>query len=129
VAAVAERGRADLEALERLEEAEDVALLVALSDRFSFAPVLVDDSPTVQSRRSRTRVRQRRASGLRTRLRMPHLHMPRVHMPTLRRRPRVRRYAIDPTLLEGPRRVPVEVLDLTPSVAVDLRLRAHARAR
>jgi hypothetical protein len=140
VTAVADGGRAELDLLDPYGDVEDVALRVAFSDTFSFAPILVDDAPTVSSRRARprARVRRRRSSRLRMphlrlprlripRLHLPRVHMPRMHMPSFRRRPRVRRYPIDPIFLEGPRRVPVEVLDLTPSVAADLRLSARAR--
>jgi hypothetical protein len=110
---------------DELDAVEDVALLVALSDASAFAPVLVDDEALAVRRRSRhPRKRSPRVRMPRVRLRM---RLPAVRLPRPRRRMRARRYAVQPIMLEGTRRVPVEVLDLTPSSSVDLRLHAPER--
>jgi hypothetical protein len=93
-----------------LDDVEDVALLVALSETFSFEPLrLVEDAPAHRRRLPRVRL---------PRLRLPHLRLPHVGLPHLRlprlRLPRRRlRHAVYPIVLEGPRRVPIEVLHLS----------------
>ncbi len=103
-----------------LDEVEDVALLVALAERFSFEPIRLDE--VVSVRRARTSPKFRMVRGLLgamgrgsrhvliavRRLRVPRVRLPQVRMP----RRRVR-YAVQPIILEGPRRVPIEVLHLS----------------
>jgi hypothetical protein len=109
--------------LDDLNDVEDVALLVALSESFSFEPVRLAEAAPAARRVGPSLAPARRfiwvlqaaigrmvtavltaprtaVGAVRSRVRMP-------------RRRRVRRYAVQPIILEGPRRVPVEVLHLS----------------
>ena len=102
--AVSTSGRDDL------DDVEDVALLVALSETFSFEPLrLVEDAPARRRRVPRVGLPRVRLP----RLRLPHLRLPHLKLPRLRLPRRRIRHAVYPIILEGPRRVPIEVLHLS----------------